>query len=704
MFKNYFICLFLLNCSLALADEMVPTVLIDTESQLKSPIEEYSTYKVEKVSKEKFKQAQRQTLSELVKDQVGVEAQTYCANCGAKRLTINGLKGEHTSILVDGLPLHSAISSFYGVDSIPVNGIEDIAVMRGTGASLSNPEAIGGSLDLLTVDPLIKKQIYSTSLSIDDFGNGTANNHSFLVSTANNEKNFGLSFGAQYTEQNTWDEDENGVAESPERDNISGLFKARYLPNAKNDLRFRLGVSDLTILGGPENPRKPDGVREISALETDFVDGNVEKDFIGDPLKITDWISLQRYEAAAHWTHFLSQKSTLNWNTGYAHQAQDAIYQHGFDYAHNDNLLVSDFSYETYLGDSHFFTVGLFHKSQFLRSQSDVLFGQLALPKDDFNHNSNAIYAQYTYMLSEKVEIDFALRLDQVYINWLDLSNEINEFVPAPRLQLRQDFTDHLSQRFSYGLGYRAPLTFFESQHGNQESGYVIDITDLEKAHSAVYSLSYNNPEYYITFGNHYVYLQNMAFGFESQGQPIFYRNTNEDYEIWAHDLLLGYQISPNWMLEASVEFFRYQDGYTKKLPTAAIERRYQLQSNYKTGNWTHNFAARIVGSRDLARYGRYPDHLVDRKQFPPPERRGDEVKDQKAPSFYILDTSISYLVAENYTFTFGISNLLNEIQVKYGDSPSMWHWHFDHAHYDGLHTWGPNRGREYFLSFQAEI
>ena len=83
----------------------------------------------------------------------GLITRPTCANCGAKRLRINGLKGEHTSILIDGLPLHSTISSFYGVDNIPVNGIENILVMRGAGASLTNPEAIGGTINIQTVDP-----------------------------------------------------------------------------------------------------------------------------------------------------------------------------------------------------------------------------------------------------------------------------------------------------------------------------------------------------------------------------------------------------------------------------------------------------------------------------------------------------------------------------------------------------------------------
>ncbi len=698
-----FLGLFLLGSLQLYSQETISTIVVDDKEEVSAPLNPYSTYKVENVSGEKFRDSNRQTLADLVKDQVGVDAQTYCSNCGAKRLTINGLKGEHTSILVDGLPLHSAVSSFYGVDSVPVNGIERIEVMRGTGASMTNPEAIGGTLNLITVDPLTKKQSYSTSLNVDDTLNGTAQNHSALFSLPSNDKTHGFTFGAQYTKQETWDEDENGVAESPQRDNYSLFLKERILLNRKNDIQLRLSHSNLTILGGPTNPTRPNAVRATPAQESDFQDGNVEKRYLGDPEQITDWVSLKRYEAAVHWIKYLSQTLTMEWNSGFARQEQEAIYQHGFDYAHNDNLFVSDFSLNWLANSSHIFKIGFFHKTQRLRSASEELFVNRSIPKDNFDNTSYAGYLKYSYLHAANLEMDFALRIDSVRINWTDLTNEVEKLIVAPRYQLYHKVSHHLTQRFSYGYGYRAPLTFFESQHGNNENGYQVDITDLEKAHSLVYSLSYNTPKYYITGGVHYTHLIDMAYGFESEGNPIFYRNTDEGYDIWASDLLLGYKVTPGWMLEGSLEFFNYQGKYTSKLPTAAIESRLQIKSSYAHGPWTHNLTATIVGSRDLSRYGRYTEHDVDRNQFPI-ETRGDEQKDQTAPIYYMLDTSLTYKFKKKYSAIFGISNLLNDTQTGRGDNPSAWHWHFNHAHYDGLHTWGPNRGREFYIRFAADF
>lgn len=702
---NFLLALLLGGATAFAEDVVVPTVLIENTEQIQNPINPFKVFKTEVVAPEKLKEPQRQTLADLVDDQVGVDAQVYCANCGAKRLTINGLKGEHTSILVDGLPLHSAVSSFYGVDNVPVNGLAEVQVMRGAGASLTNPEAIGGTLNLVTVNPLDVSNRYSTSIGVDDTITGKSQNHSVLYTMRGDSKNWGVTLGGQFARNETWDVDKNNVSEMPQRQNYSAMAKTRFLLGSSNDFSVRIGRSELEILGGYFRPTKPNRVRPVAAEEADFVDGSVEKPFIGDPLRITDWIDIDRTEAAITGTHYLNQKFTLDWRVGYARQEQQAIYQHGFDYSNIDSLVVGDTHIKWLAADNHIFKFGTFVKYQKLRSASEALFEARDIKKDSFDFSSNALYAQYSYLLGEVFQLDVALRADHLDINWLELSNQVSETVLAPRIQALHNITDHLSQRLSYGLGYRAPMTFFESQHGNNEGGYEVDITELEKAHSIVYSLSWNTPDYYLTGGAHYTHLENMAYGFESQGQPIFYRNTTEDFDIFVGDILAGFKPVHWWLLEGSIEFFNYQDGYKRKLPTAAIEKRIQFKSNIEHGPWTHLFSANIIGSRDLSRYGSYNEHYVNRNQaFEDSLDPNLELKNQKSPTFVTFDTSLTYEFKKSLVLSFGINNIFNYTQAGVGDNPSAWHWHFTHAHFDGLHTWGPNTGRQYYLTVSGDF
>lgn len=712
MFRTFALLLLALPV-ISLAEEItVPTVIIDQHSSgIESPIDGYSIFRVEKVASSKLKEPNRQNLSDVVKDQIGVDSQTYCANCGAKRLTINGLKGEHTSILVDGLPLHSAVSSFYGVDNIPTNGLSEIQVMRGAGASLTNPEAIGGTLNLVTANPLNLTSTYSTSISIDDSVTGKSQNHSAIHGWTDESKKTGILVGGQFARAESWDTDNNNVSEFPERQNYSVMSKARLLIGNKNDFTFRVGKSYLEILGGFSDPQKPTQVRPLSAQASDFVDANVEKKYIGDPYRITDWVEIDRTEAAATGTHYLTNKITYDWKLGYARQSQQAIYQHGFDYANIDNLFAGDTSLKFFSGTNSVYTIGLFFKDQRLRSASESLFEKYPdndsrdIKKDSFNFSSYALYGQYSYFLSDIIEIDVAIRADYLKMNWIELENQIEKPIFAPRFQVLHYLTHDFTQRFSYGVGYRAPLTFFESQHGNNESGYQVDINEIEKSDSLVYSLSWNKPEYYITAGTHYTRLQNMAYGFESFNQPILYRNSNESYDIWVTDLLVGYMPKPWWFIEASAEFFQYEDAYKRKLPTAAIEQRYQLKSTINNEAWSHSFLFNLIGPRDLSKYGSYNEHYVRRNQgFEPNLDPNLELKNQTSPLFFTIDTSLSYKFNKRITLAFGVTNLLDYTQAGQNDSPATWHWHFNHAHFDGLHTWGPNTGRQYYLSLSGEI
>lgn len=694
------------NFSFAQSLGQTQKVIIEStdHDEFVSPIDEYNTFKTQRVSKRKIKDPQRQTLADVLKDEVGIDSQAYCANCGAKRLTINGLKAEHTSLLIDGLPLFSAISSIYGVDNIPVNGIQDISVMRGAGASLINPEAIGGTIDILTVDPMSGVKSVSTSLSANDRFSLSGQNHNLIYSLPSLDKKWGVVFGAQYAGQETWDEDKNGVAESPQRSNYSGFLKFRFLPNKKNDISLRFGMSELDILGGPVNPVRPSQTPNPQVNTADFLDRDVSKPYIGDPLKITDWINLKRYETALNWKHHLNDRDSLNLKTGWAYQGQDSLYQHGYDYFTNDQIFVTDFSYEKFLSDEHILKVGVFNKIQSFNSDSDFLFNVQGHDPDRFIHSSMAGYAQFTHLVSHHFEYDLALRADSTYIDWKDLDNKIYETILAPRLQVRHEFNHHLSQRFSYGYGYRTPLTFLESQHGNNENGFVINITDLEKAHSLVYSLSYNTPKYYMTGSAHYTRLNHMAYGYEAMGQPTEYRNTDESYDIWATDFLAGYQLQPDWMLEASLEFFNYERGYKLKLPVAAIENRFQLRSDYRHGPWSHQLALIVVGPRDLSNYGKYSTYYGTAVFDPFGGEVGDQLKNMDAPLFMTVDATVAYQWSKTFNLSAGVKNLFDYTQAGQGDSPANFHQHFDHLHYDGTHTWGPNRGREFFFKITADL
>jgi outer membrane receptor for ferrienterochelin and colicins len=140
----------------------------------------------------------------------GVDSQTFCANCGAKRLTIDGLKGEHTTLLVDGLPLHSSVAGFDGMDAIPLLGLEEILVARGSGAAGLAPESIAGTLNLISY------RVHAPEFRLRTEASDRQN--SLLAFRGGTPYGTGsLTLSGQEAYRGVWDIDHNGVAEVPER-------------------------------------------------------------------------------------------------------------------------------------------------------------------------------------------------------------------------------------------------------------------------------------------------------------------------------------------------------------------------------------------------------------------------------------------------------------------------------------------------------
>ncbi len=121
------------------------------------------------ITAEDLEMKQARSLYEAVKDEPGVTVNTECSMCGIKRIMVNGLKGEHTTVLVDGVPMHSTVSSYYGMDALATAGLSRIEIARGAGASLLAPEAIGGTLNLIFEKPTKTGFISDISIGANDY-------------------------------------------------------------------------------------------------------------------------------------------------------------------------------------------------------------------------------------------------------------------------------------------------------------------------------------------------------------------------------------------------------------------------------------------------------------------------------------------------------------------------------------------------------
>jgi len=83
----------------------------------------------------------------------GVRPQLNCNVCNTGDIHINGMEGPYTLILIDGMPVVSALSTVYGLSGIPNSLIEKIEIVKGPTAAMYGSEAMGGMINVITRNP-----------------------------------------------------------------------------------------------------------------------------------------------------------------------------------------------------------------------------------------------------------------------------------------------------------------------------------------------------------------------------------------------------------------------------------------------------------------------------------------------------------------------------------------------------------------------
>lgn len=140
-------------------DEVVVTGTMREMSRLASPVP------VEVYTPAYFKKNPTPSLFDAIGLINGVKPQLNCNVCNTGDIHINGMEGPYTMVLIDGMPIISALSTVYGLSGIPNSMIERIEVVKGPASSLYGSEAIGGIINVITKNP-----VKAPRVSADVFG------------------------------------------------------------------------------------------------------------------------------------------------------------------------------------------------------------------------------------------------------------------------------------------------------------------------------------------------------------------------------------------------------------------------------------------------------------------------------------------------------------------------------------------------------
>ena len=667
-------------------DEVVITGDLMEQLRKRGHLKE-SIIKTESLTEKDMADKQACNLADAINNEPGIDMATSCSMCGIRRVTINGLKGEYTTVLVDGVPLNSTVSSYYGFDALSLAGIARVEIARGSGASLIAPEAIGGVINV------VSKRAEKNGLQMDV--SGGADKRLAIVGTAVGDGGRSrATAAAQYDETEQFDGDDNGVNEAPARRTQSGFVTFSRDMGDDHQVEFRVTHMESDTFGGPMDK----GLFETLAPSgggVAFVDNDVRKTYTGDPAATLEVINTRRTEAIARWATDFGGPNLVTTLSG-AEQIQDSFYEDN-DYANDDDTLYGDVRVNVPLGTHHLLTGGIDGRKETLRSTSHSYFDVLGVSKDDFDSFNTGFYIQDVWTPIPRVELSAAVRADQVRVDFRGQTiekNEIDETVIVPRLHLKWGHTEGWVSRMSFGQGYRAPLTFFESEHGILDDGFDVSISNIERSHSAGYSLSYDTPRWTSTVSAAWTEVKDMAYiNSEDFVRPTLV-NDDGTVNVKMVDVSAGYQLTPSLNIGGSFERYFHQERYKGLLPVAAVEQRARLLAGWEKDGWDLNGTLTWVGARDLAPYGygnRY--NVYDGVTVSAP-------KSTHAPSYATVDFLVSKAVTPRFTVKAGVMNLFDYNQAE-KESPLFFD---ENGEYDVVHIWGPLRGREVTVGVQMKF
>ncbi|MCB0546867.1 MAG: TonB-dependent receptor [Phaeodactylibacter sp.] len=104
----------------------------------------------------------------------GAQEVVGCGVCGTNSISLNGLPGAYTAVLMDGTPIYGSLAAVYGLNGIPRSLIERIEVIRGPSSTLYGSEAVAGVINVITKhageQPLLSVDIMGTTNG-ESFGN-----------------------------------------------------------------------------------------------------------------------------------------------------------------------------------------------------------------------------------------------------------------------------------------------------------------------------------------------------------------------------------------------------------------------------------------------------------------------------------------------------------------------------------------------------
>jgi outer membrane receptor for ferrienterochelin and colicins len=423
-----------------LTDEVVVSANRNEVSRRHAPVV------VNVMSAKLFEMVNSTDLAKSLNYQSGLRVENNCQNCGFPQVRINGLEGPYSQILINSRPIISALSGVYGLEQIPVNMIERVEVVRGGGSALFGANAVGGTINIITKDPINNSFQVSSTLSATD-KNSWEQYMGGNVSLVASDNSYGIALYESYRNRNPYDRDGDGFSELGRLNMNTFGFRSYYRPTPMSRINLEYHTTHEFRRGGNKFDLQPHESDITEQTRHIINSGGAGYDIFWKEYKhkISLFGSIQHTDRNSYYG--------AQQNPNAYGKTNDLTWVAGGMYTGNFNKVW--FAPAT-------FTAGMEYQEN---AMHDVMTGYDRNMRQDIQ--IAGLFAQNEWKMN-RVSLLAGFRFDK--------HNLIENLIFSPRINLLYKPTETFQARLTYSTGFRAPQAYDEDLHVTAVGGEGVQI------------------------------------------------------------------------------------------------------------------------------------------------------------------------------------------------------------------------------------
>ena len=423
-----------------MTDEVVVSANRNEVSRREAPVV------VSVMSAKLFEAINSTDLAKSLNYQSGLRVENNCQNCGFPQVRINGLDGPYSQILINSRPVVSALSGVYGLEQIPVNMIERVEVVRGGGSALFGANAVGGTINIITKDPINNTfQVAGNMANMN--GKSWEQYIGGNVSLVSKDNRYGIAMYETYRNRNPYDADGDGFSELGKLNMNTFGFRAYYRPKYNSRFNIEYHTTNEYRRGGNMFNYEPHEADIAEQTRHIINSGGASYDYYWNDArhKMSVYGSIQHVDRKSYYG---AQQDMDAYG-----KTEDLTWVAGGMYTGNmDNCLFAPAT----------FTGGFEYQNNSLH---DIMLGYNRDMKQDVRIVGTFIQNEWRM---NKLTMLLGLRMDK--------HNLIDKLIFSPRVNFLYKPIEDLQLRATYSTGFRAPQAYDEDLHVTAVNGEGVQI------------------------------------------------------------------------------------------------------------------------------------------------------------------------------------------------------------------------------------